>query len=83
VATVHGPRNRSTKLAASNDVDVLGWPGLTYRIETPTAVPGRLAAGAGVAPLKLTASATTVTAALQTTNALTPPSTWERIAYRK
>nr|BFE59587.1 hypothetical protein GCM10020063_041130 [Dactylosporangium thailandense] len=83
VANVQGPRNRSTNLAATGDVNVLGWPGLTYRIETPTAVPGRLAAGAGVGTLKLTASDTTVTGALHATNKLTPPSRWERNAYRK
>lgn len=83
VATVQGPRHRRTALAAISDVDVLGWPGLTYRIETPTAVPGRIAAGAGVGTLKLTASDTTVTGALRATNALTPPSRWERIAYER
>jgi D-alanyl-D-alanine carboxypeptidase (penicillin-binding protein 5/6) len=83
VATVQGPRNRSTTLAATGDVNVLGWPGLTYRIEIPAAAPGRLAAGAGVGTLKVTASDTTITAALRATNALRPPSRWERIAYRR
>jgi D-alanyl-D-alanine carboxypeptidase (penicillin-binding protein 5/6) len=83
VAAVHGPRNRSTALAAAADVNVLGWPGLTYRVETPTAVPGRIAAGAEVGALRLTASDTTVTGVLRATAALTPPSRWERIVYRR
>jgi D-alanyl-D-alanine carboxypeptidase (penicillin-binding protein 5/6) len=83
VATVQGPRNRSTTLAATGDVHVLGWPGLTYRIETPKAAPGRIAAGAAVGTLTLTTSDTTVTGALRATVALTPPSLWERIIYRR
>ncbi|UWP86836.1 D-alanyl-D-alanine carboxypeptidase family protein [Dactylosporangium fulvum] len=81
VATVRGPMGRSTTLAATGDVDVLGWPGLTYRIDTLATVPGRVAAGTGVGTLRLTASATTVTTALQTTGALAPPSWWERITH--
>ncbi|GAA0717172.1 D-alanyl-D-alanine carboxypeptidase [Dactylosporangium roseum] len=81
VATVRGPMGRSTTLAAAGDVDVLGWPGLTYRIDTLAAVPGRVAAGTGAGTLKLTASATTVTVALRTTGALAPPSWWERITH--
>ncbi|WP_432837803.1 D-alanyl-D-alanine carboxypeptidase family protein [Dactylosporangium sp. CA-092794] len=81
VATLRGPTGRSTSLAASGDVDVLGWPGLTYRIETVSAVPGRVAAGAGAGTLKLTASAAAVTTAVQATDALAQPSWWERITH--
>ncbi|WP_432973892.1 D-alanyl-D-alanine carboxypeptidase family protein [Dactylosporangium sp. CA-233914] len=81
VATVRGPMGRSTTLAPSGDVSVLGWPGLTYRVETLGSVRGRIAAGAGVGTLKLTASGTAVTAALQATHTLKPPSRWERITH--
>ncbi|WP_433618751.1 D-alanyl-D-alanine carboxypeptidase family protein [Dactylosporangium sp. CA-139114] len=81
VATVRGPMGRSTTLVPGGDVSVLGWPGLTYRIETLGSVRGRIAAGAGVGTLKLTASDTAVTAALQATHTLNPPSQWERITH--
>lgn len=81
VATARGPMGRKTTLAATSDVNVLGWPGLTYRIETLATVPGRVAAGTGVGTLKLTASAIAVTTSLQTTAALAPPSWWERITH--
>jgi D-alanyl-D-alanine carboxypeptidase (penicillin-binding protein 5/6) len=83
VATVRGLRDRTTSLAPAGDVNVLGWPGLTYRIEIPATVPTRLAVGAGAGALKLTTSDTTVTAALQATQALKPPSRWERVVYRR
>lgn len=81
VATVRGPMGRSTTLAATGDVDVFGWPGLTYRIDTLATVPGRTAAGAAVGTVKLTAAATAVTTAVHTTGALTPPSWWERLMH--
>ncbi|GAA3216288.1 D-alanyl-D-alanine carboxypeptidase family protein [Dactylosporangium siamense] len=82
VATARGPMGRSTTLAATGDVDVLGWPGLAYQIDTLTTMPRRhIAAGTHVGTLKLTASATAVTTALQTTQALAPPSRWERITH--
>ncbi|MET7427209.1 D-alanyl-D-alanine carboxypeptidase [Dactylosporangium sp. NPDC005555] len=80
VATARGPMGRKTTLAATGDVDVLGWPGLTYRIDTLATVPGHVGAGTGVGTLKLTASAAAVTTSLQTTAALAPLSWWERFA---
>lgn len=79
VATLRGPTGRSTALAATGDVDVLGWPGLTYRIDTVGALPGRIAAGTDAGTLKLTASGPAVTTAVQATDALAPPSWWERV----
>ncbi|WP_344619345.1 D-alanyl-D-alanine carboxypeptidase [Dactylosporangium salmoneum] len=81
VATVRGPMGRSTTLVPGGDVNVFGWPGLTYRVETSGDVRGRIAAGAGVGTLKLTASGTAVTAALHATHTLKPPSRWERITH--
>ncbi|MFB9180581.1 D-alanyl-D-alanine carboxypeptidase family protein [Dactylosporangium sucinum] len=81
VATLRGPTGRSTTLAATGDVDVVGWPGLTYRIDTVGALPGRIAAGTGAGTLKYTALATAATTAVQATDALEPPSWWERITH--
>ncbi|MER7274842.1 D-alanyl-D-alanine carboxypeptidase [Dactylosporangium sp. NPDC000244] len=81
VATVRGAMGRSTTLVPGGDVNVLGWPGLTYRIETLGSVRGRVGAGAGVGTLKLTVAGTAVTAALHATHTLKPPSKWERITH--
>jgi hypothetical protein len=82
VATVLGPLGTSTTLTATSDLDVLGWPGLRYRIDTLATVPGRVAAAVGVGTLRLTASETAVTTVVQTTDALTPPNWWQRITHR-
>jgi serine-type D-Ala-D-Ala carboxypeptidase (penicillin-binding protein 5/6) len=83
VATVRGPRgSSSTTLAATSDLDVLGWPGLSYRVDTRATVPGRIAAAARVGTLQLTASGTSVTTAVQTTSALVPPTWWQRMTRR-
>ncbi|GIH18872.1 D-alanyl-D-alanine carboxypeptidase family protein [Rugosimonospora africana] len=82
VATVRGPLGRSTTLVASDDLDVLGWPGLTYRLDTHATVPDKIAAAVGVGTLKLTADNTAVSTDVQTTGALIPPGWWERIAHR-
>ncbi|WP_238005408.1 D-alanyl-D-alanine carboxypeptidase [Dactylosporangium sp. AC04546] len=81
VATLRGPTGRSTPLAATGDVNVLGWPGLTYRIDTVAALPGRIAAGSDAGTLKLTASAIAATTAVRATDALAPPGWWERITH--
>jgi D-alanyl-D-alanine carboxypeptidase (penicillin-binding protein 5/6) len=91
VATVLGPLGAKTTLAASGDLEVLGWPGLSYRIDTPATVPAQIAAAVGVGTLRLTASGTAgsgtagsdaaVTTVLRTTDALIPPHWWQRIAH--
>jgi D-alanyl-D-alanine carboxypeptidase (penicillin-binding protein 5/6) len=86
VATVLGPLGAKTTLAASADVDVLGWPGLRYRVDTLATVPAGIAAAVGVGTVRLTTSdagtaGTAVTAAVQTTGALLPPTWWQRIAH--
>jgi D-alanyl-D-alanine carboxypeptidase (penicillin-binding protein 5/6) len=81
IATVRGPLGRSTTLAATDDLDVLGWPGLSYRVDTSATVPGRIAAAAGVGTLQLTASGAAVTTVVRTTGALVPPTWWERMTH--
>jgi hypothetical protein len=81
VATVLGPLGTSTTLAAAADLDVLGWPGLRYRIDTLADVPARIAAAVGVGTLKLTASDAAFTTAVQTTGALAPPDWWKRMTH--
>jgi D-alanyl-D-alanine carboxypeptidase (penicillin-binding protein 5/6) len=82
VATVLGPLGTSTSLAAAADLEVLGWPGLRYRIDTLATVPAGIAAAVGVGTLRLrTAEDTAVTTAVQTTGALRPPTWWRRIAH--
>lgn len=82
VATVRGPLGRGTTLVAADDLDVLGWPGLTYRLDTRATVPDRIAAAVGVGTLRLTADNTAVSTSVRTTGALIPPGWWERIAHR-
>jgi D-alanyl-D-alanine carboxypeptidase (penicillin-binding protein 5/6) len=82
VATVQGPVGTGTELAAASDLDVLGWPGLSYRLDTRASVPARIAAAAGVGTLKLSADGTTVTTAVRTTGALVPPTWWHRMIRR-
>jgi D-alanyl-D-alanine carboxypeptidase (penicillin-binding protein 5/6) len=84
VATVLGPLGRTTTLAAGADLEVLGWPGLRYRIDTLATVPEQIAAAVGVGSLRLTTSdqaGTATTTAVQTTAALVPPNWWQRIAH--
>jgi hypothetical protein len=86
VATVLGPLGTSTTLAAAADLEVLGWPGLRYRIDTLATVPVGIAAAVGVGTLRLstaqdTAEDAAVTTAVQTTGALRPPTWWRRIAH--
>jgi D-alanyl-D-alanine carboxypeptidase (penicillin-binding protein 5/6) len=89
VAKVLGPLGRTTTLTAGADLDVLGWPGLRYRIDTMATVPERIAAAAGVGTLRLTtsdevagaAADTAATTVVQTTGALVPPNWWQRIAH--
>jgi D-alanyl-D-alanine carboxypeptidase (penicillin-binding protein 5/6) len=82
VATVRGPLGQSTTLVASDDLDVLGWPGLSYRLDTNATVPDRIAAAVGVGKLRLTAANTAVSTDVQTTGALIPPHWWERMIRR-
>jgi D-alanyl-D-alanine carboxypeptidase (penicillin-binding protein 5/6) len=82
VATVRGAIGRSTTLVAAGDVDVLGWPGLSYRVHTRATVPGRVAAAAGVGTLELTALGTAVSTGVRTTGALIPPNWWHRMIRR-
>jgi D-alanyl-D-alanine carboxypeptidase (penicillin-binding protein 5/6) len=81
VARVLLPLGRSTTLAASTDLDVIGWPGLSFRIDTLATVPSRIAAAAGVGTLTLTASEPAATTAVQTTAALIPPTWWRRVLH--
>jgi serine-type D-Ala-D-Ala carboxypeptidase (penicillin-binding protein 5/6) len=81
IATVRGPLGRSTTPAATDDLDVLGWPGLSYRVDTSATVRGRIAAAAGVGTLRLTASGAAVTTVVRTTGALVPPTWWERMIH--
>jgi D-alanyl-D-alanine carboxypeptidase (penicillin-binding protein 5/6) len=81
VAKVFLPFGRSTTLAASSDLDVIGWPGLSFRIDTLATVPQKIAAAAGVGTLTLSASEPAATTAVQTTTALIPPAWWQRIVH--
>ncbi|GAA5190147.1 hypothetical protein GCM10023322_44610 [Rugosimonospora acidiphila] len=82
VATVQGPLGSSTTLVAAKDLDVIGWPGLSYRLDTKATVPDRIAAAVGVGKLRLTTSDTAVTTDVQTTGALIPPTWWQRMTRR-
>jgi D-alanyl-D-alanine carboxypeptidase (penicillin-binding protein 5/6) len=81
VATVLGPVGRKTTLVAAGDVDVLGWPGLSYQVRTRATVPGRVAAAAGVGTLELTASGMAVSTGVRTIDALVPPNWWDRMTH--
>ena len=82
VANVLGPLGSGTQLAAAGDLDVIGWPGLTYRIDTLATVPLGIAAAAGVGTLRLTAAgAGAVSTGVQTTSALGAPAWWRRALH--
>lgn len=89
VANVLGPLGGTTTLAAGADLNVVGWPGLHYRIDTLATVPERIAAAVGVGTLRLSTSdqagtaadAAATTTVLQTTGALVPPNWWQRIVH--
>jgi D-alanyl-D-alanine carboxypeptidase (penicillin-binding protein 5/6) len=81
VARVMLPLGRSTTLAASSDLDVIGWPGLSFRIDTLATVPARIASAAGVGTLTLSATEPAATTAVQTTGALIPPAWWQRLLH--
>jgi serine-type D-Ala-D-Ala carboxypeptidase (penicillin-binding protein 5/6) len=80
VATVRGPLGQHTTLAASRDVEVLGWPGLTYRIDTKATVPARVEAAVLVGTLNFTATGAPVATAVQTGGAL-PSGWWRRLTH--
>jgi D-alanyl-D-alanine carboxypeptidase (penicillin-binding protein 5/6) len=82
VASVVGAMGRTTTLVAAGDVEVLGWPGLTYRVDTSTTVPRAVASGAGVGTLQLTASAPAASTPVRTAGSLAPPGWWERLTRR-
>ena len=79
VANVLGPLGSGTTLAAADDLDVVGWPGLAFRVDTLATVPLGITATAGVGTLRLTASgAGAVSTGVQTTSALGAPGWWRR-----
>jgi serine-type D-Ala-D-Ala carboxypeptidase (penicillin-binding protein 5/6) len=81
VATVRVVMDRSTTLAATGNVDMPGWPGLSYRIDTVAGVREGIAAGSSVGTLQVSASGVAVTTALKTTGELASPSWWDRITH--
>ena len=83
VAKVLGPLGSGTSLAAVEDLDVIGWPGLGFRVDTLATVPLGIAAAAGVGTLRLTASgAAVVSTGVQTTGPLGAPGWWRRAVHR-
>jgi D-alanyl-D-alanine carboxypeptidase (penicillin-binding protein 5/6) len=83
VANVLGPLGSGTSLAAAEDLDVVGWPGLAFRVDTLARVPLGIAAAAGVGTLRLTASgAAVVSTGVQTTGPLGAPGWWRRAVHR-
>jgi D-alanyl-D-alanine carboxypeptidase (penicillin-binding protein 5/6) len=82
VATVRGIQGRGTTLVAAGDLEVLGWPGLSYRVDARTTVPGSVAAAARVGTLSLTTAGTSVATAVLTTGAIPPPTRWQRLTRR-
>lgn len=85
VATVRGPLGASTTINATEDLTVLGWPGMPVRLDLDLpAVSARLPAGAEHG--RLTAAAgegAPATTALRTGEGLEPPSTWDRIRHHR
>ncbi len=82
VANVLGPLGSGTTLAAAADLDVIGWPGLAFRVDTLATVPLGIAAAAGVGTLRLTASgADVVSTGVLTTSALVSPGWWRRTVH--
>lgn len=81
VATVRGPFDTSTSLAAAQEIGVIGWAGMEVQLSTRIpAVPTRLAAGAELGTVTATAGESAPTStALRTTDPLVPPNTWTRI----
>jgi D-alanyl-D-alanine carboxypeptidase (penicillin-binding protein 5/6) len=82
VAAVQAALGRGTTLVAAGDVDVLGWPGLRYRVDTWARVPAQIGAGAGVGTLQLTGSGPAASTTVKTNSALEQPGWWERLTHR-
>jgi D-alanyl-D-alanine carboxypeptidase (penicillin-binding protein 5/6) len=81
LATVRGPLDTGTTLAATSGLSVLGWPGLTYRIAVRATVPTQVAPGTHVGTVNLTGPGISTGTDLVTTSALRPPSPWQRITH--
>jgi hypothetical protein len=73
---------RTTTLVAASDVEVLGWPGLKYRVDTWAKVPAEVGAGAGVGTLQLTGTGPAGSTAVKTSDAIDRPDWWERLTHR-
>ncbi|MFF4879244.1 D-alanyl-D-alanine carboxypeptidase family protein [Micromonospora sp. NPDC000668] len=85
VATVRGPLGASTTINASQDLTVVGWPGMRVRLDIDIpAVPARLPAKAEHGRVSaVVGEGTPVATALRTGVRLEPPSTWDRIRQHR
>ncbi len=84
IAVVRGPLGRGTMLSTTQDLAVLGWPGLTVRFapDIPP-VPAQLGSGRLFGRLAVhTGDRQTVSTALRTGESLAKPTMWTRIATR-
>lgn len=85
VATVRGPLGTETTLTTAEKVEVVGWPGLTVRLDAqiPT-VPPRIDADTEHGRLTVSAGdREPVGVPLRIGTGLEPPSTWERIRHHR
>ncbi len=82
VATVRAAMGQATTLVAAGDVEVLGWPGLRYQVDTVAKVPAEVGAGAEIGTLQLTASGPAASTAVRTSGALASPGWWDKLTHR-
>jgi len=84
IALIRGPLGRGTLLATTNELTVLGWPGLTVRFAPDIpAVPRQLAPGRVFGRLAVqTGDRQTVSTALRSGEAVAALSVWTRIVTR-
>ncbi|MEV4619159.1 D-alanyl-D-alanine carboxypeptidase [Asanoa sp. NPDC049573] len=81
VATVHGPLGTGTTVHAAEKLDVVGWPGLTVKLNArlPTP-PEKIEAGAAYGRLEVNVTGgKPVSTPLRTGVSMDPPTTWDRI----
>ncbi|GIF51329.1 D-alanyl-D-alanine carboxypeptidase (penicillin-binding protein 5/6) [Asanoa ferruginea] len=85
VATVHGPLGTGTTVHTAGKLDVIGWPGLTVKLDAKLPTPAASVAGGadfGQLTVRL-GGGKPVTTALRTSTAMEPPSTWDRIRQHR
>jgi serine-type D-Ala-D-Ala carboxypeptidase (penicillin-binding protein 5/6) len=82
IADVRGPLGARTSVLAGADIDVVGWPGLTYQLSSQVTAPRRAPAGTTVGTIQASGHAAVAGAPALYQDAIDPPSLHQRLTRR-